>query len=236
MKHNLGLKILALVVAIIIWLQIILMDEHQSKVNLELRLVQSNTADTLRPQPKKILCQVQGKGLDILKLYFSNAYVEMNAADYWAGNDKNFRIINVPDKIKVNIINVIPSPPYENLKAEELAKVSNNLNKESPPGEKVKTSETNSAKEKNIIDSQDPITTRILTDVPITTPQKLKIFPSKATLKVQGKASLLANLPQGVYITISPSPDNEGYYTVFASVPENVTVLDITPQKVRIIK
>jgi hypothetical protein len=64
----------------------------------------------------------------------------------------------------------------------------------------------------------------------------LKIFPSKATLKVQGKTSLLANLPQGVYITISSTPDNEGYCTVFASVPENVTVLDITPQKVRIIK
>jgi hypothetical protein len=64
----------------------------------------------------------------------------------------------------------------------------------------------------------------------------LKIFPPKATLKVQGKASLLARLPQGISITISPTPDNEGYYTVYASVPENVTILDITPQKVRVIK
>ena len=236
MKHNLGLKILALAVAIIIWVQIILMDEHQSKVNLELRLVQSTTADTLRPQPKKILCQVQGKGLDILKLYFSRAYVEMSASDYWAGNDKNFRIVNMPENIKVNFINVIPPPPYENLKAEDLAKISNKESETTIISDQEKTEELSPPKETTIIDSQDPIVTRILYELPISTPWNLKIFPPKATLKVQGKASLLARLPQGISITISPTPDNEGYYTVYASVPENVTILDITPQKVRVIK
>jgi len=144
--------------------------------------------------------------------------------------------VNIPENIKVNFINVIPPPPYENLKAEDLAKVSNKESETTNISDQEKTEELSPPRETTIIDSQDPIVTRILNDLPISTPRNLKIFPPKATLKVQGKASLLARLPQGISITISPTPDNEGYYTVYASVPENVTILDITPQKVRVIK
>ncbi|HPH60350.1 MAG TPA: hypothetical protein PLX72_01785, partial [Candidatus Syntrophosphaera sp.] len=73
MNNNLGLKIVALLMAIFFWLQITLVAQQESKTSLPLKLVNATGADSLRQPPPKIASTVQGRGLDILRLRYSPA-------------------------------------------------------------------------------------------------------------------------------------------------------------------
>ncbi|MBW6513927.1 MAG: hypothetical protein K0B87_04120 [Candidatus Syntrophosphaera sp.] len=233
MKNNLGLKIFAVLVAVFIWLQVTLMTEQHSKVNLELRLTNSTPEDSLLYAANKISSQVQGQGMDILKLQFSKAYVEMDARDLRAGNDRNFALRDLPLNLDVTVLSVDPASVVQLGKPGTASKAAD-ANQASRTETARRGAEAADLSEQETgADSSDPVNSLVLTNLPITSPTGLRFFPSTATLKVQGRASILASLPRGVVVKASPVPDARGFHGLSAETPEGVTLLDITPRQVR---
>lgn len=229
MKNNLGLKIIALLMAIFIWLQITLVSQHQSKVGMNLILLNPTEGDTLHHAPAKISSTVEGRGLDILRLKFSKTQIQMEAADYWAGNSLVYQVKDLPGNIKVRVVGITPPTLAQRAKARELAngKTNSSSDMEAPPAL------GNAPSGDSAEDSSDKIQTRILTDLPITTPPGTTIFPTKVTLKVRGKTSLLEKLPAGVSVRLSAQQDYRGQFNLETQLPEGVTLLDLTPRQVR---
>ncbi len=231
MKSNLGLKIVALLMAVFFWLQVTLVSRHESQTSLPLKLVNAAGADSLRRPARKISSQVEGRGLDILRLKYSKAFIQMEAADYWAGNSSNYLAEDVPEKLNVKVLGVMPPTLAEQLKEKDLAKTG-----EVPADVQADISAAGSpaaepAKPVHKLGEQPQ--TRILTDLRIVPPPGISIFPARASLKLRGKASLLAGLPSGVRVYTANQPDARGQYSVKADVPEGITVQDITPKQVR---
>ncbi len=232
MRNNLGLKIVALVVAILIWMQVSVMSDHQSKVNLDLKLTNRAESDTLPETLAKVPCIVQGRGLDIIKLVLSRTYLTMDAADLKAGNLKDFEAVDLPANLNLTLVGIDPSverklsglklegqPPPQNPSAAK--------RKADKQGKKA-------GKEKPDLDATDPVNSLVLTNIPISGSGERRFFPSVVTLKVRGRNSALASLPKGINVTVSASPDARGLYSVEAATPEGVTLQDITPKQVRL--
>jgi hypothetical protein len=231
MRNNLGLKLLALLLAVIIWLQLILVADRQGRVSLDLRLTNIQEADTLRLPPRKISCYVQGRGMDIIRLYFSRAYIQMDANEFWSGNSKNYLPMDIPENLQANVLGII-SPGLDELgkigklTEEDFGKrTEGKKRQESPPV----------SRQKGTTSSGEQVDTRILTDLPIVAPAGTSIFPNRATIKVKGRAAALTRLPSGVTVTAS-APDSRGICSLSADVPEAVNLLDITPKQVRAIQ
>lgn len=107
LKDNLGLRILSLVLAMLIWLQSVLISEHRSTVNLpvQLRFVPKNI--TLENIPDTIPFSVKGKGMDILKLMLAKPQVQIDASKITPSTDilsLNNYTIDLPDNINVSLI------------------------------------------------------------------------------------------------------------------------------------
>lgn len=106
-KENLGLKLFALSLAILIWLQSVLVMEHKSKVNLPVRLNSLPADISLENMPTTIPFSVEGKGLDILRLAISRPVANIDASGLSAGLDlislQNYAI-NIPENNKVKIL------------------------------------------------------------------------------------------------------------------------------------
>ncbi len=112
MSKNIWLKILAIFIAIIIWLQQILLSEQVTELNIPIQFI--NIPHNLILANKKVITIpviFSGKGKDMILLKFSNTYFEINAIDfkYWNNllkiSDQDIRI---PDYIlaevkKINI-------------------------------------------------------------------------------------------------------------------------------------
>lgn len=230
MKNNLGLKIVALVMAVFFWLQITLLSQHESKTSLPLKLVNATGEDSLRQSPRRIATSVYGRGLDILRLRYSQAHIQMNAADFWAGNAADYLALDVPEKLNVKVLGVMPPTLAEHLSEAGQAR-DENAHSAAKNGKKAPSA---AGTEPSQSDSEEgQLQTKILTDLVITPPQGVKIFPPQATLKVKGNASLLAGLPSGVRVFAASQPDAGGQYKLRYEVPEGITVLDITPKQVR---
>lgn len=228
MKNNLNIKVIAIVVALFIWLQITLMSNHQTEIGLDLRLINMGVADSLLNTRGKIDCIVEGSGMDILKLKFSQAYIEMEALDLAAGNDQRFEPKDVPLNLDIAFLGVDPESAYESEQSSSMQTQSGDIPKnEIPTGEALVGRQTSPA------NSQDKVRAMVLPDIPIEPPPGLRLFPATATLKVQGRSSALANLPRGVSVRITGKPDARGMYNLEASVPTGVSLLDITPKQVR---
>ncbi len=225
MKNNLGLKIVALLMAVFIWAQMTLVSQQETQTKLELRLVNASREDSLRQPPGKISSVVQGRGLDILRLKYSKAFIQMEAGDYWGGDSSDFQALDIPENLNVKVLSVSPPTP-----AQQIARVK--TNQDTSPDDRG-NSKDDSDSESYRPQTEDPpkVQTLILRDLPITPPPGVKIFPDKAQLKVQGEVSLLDKLPTGVSVTAVPDP--QGGYELKHSVPQGITVLGITPQKVR---
>lgn len=106
-KENLGLRIVALLLAIFIWLQSVLVSEQKSVVNLPINLLYVPQNITLENVPRKIPFQVKGKGLDIFKLLIYKPRVNIDASritpntDILALTDYS---IDLPDNIEVSFL------------------------------------------------------------------------------------------------------------------------------------
>ncbi len=231
MKNNLGLKIVALLMAVFIWLQITLVSQHQSKIGLNLKLVNAAGPDSLRTPPGKIPITVNGRGLDVMRLKMSKAYIQMEAADYWAGNSSDFIAMGIPENLNVKLLGIAPPTLAEQIKAREQTPT----NDEPAPGVETKPVESGieSKPAKDRSDPSEQIQTRVLTDLPIVAPPGRTTFPAKATLMVRGKSSLLEKLPAGVRISALVQSDFRGQLSLKAELPEGVTLIDITPKQVR---
>lgn len=227
MRKNLGLKIVALCVAVVIWIQVALMADHQSRVSLDLKLNDLAPEDSLLAALRKIPCMVQGRGLDIIKLQFSRASIVMNAADLRERNYKAFEAVNLPANLNLAIVSIDPaySPRLQGLAGE-------------PDGEgvPVRKGKKDTPPRPELPDPADPLNTLVLTNIPISGPPELRYFPAVVTIKVRGKSSHLASLPKGISVTVSGNPDARGLYSLTAQTPEGVTLQDITPKQVRLWK
>ncbi len=227
MKSNPGLKIIALLVALFIWLQTTLMTQHESRTGLNLKLVNSTGEDSLHLPPRNITCTVEGRGLDILRLKLAKAHIQMEAADFWAGNALAYQVVNMPANLNVKVLGVIPPSLAEQVKAQSPAQA-----REEPVSSRTKPPGGPGGAEPRP-DPGEQLQTSILSDLPIDAPGGLKLFPARATLKVRGPAVLLDRLPAGVRVFISTQPDARGLYSLDAELPEGTTLQDITPKQVR---
>ncbi len=227
MRNNLGLKIIALLMALFIWLQMTLVTQHESRTGLNLKLVNPTGADSLRLPPSHINCTVEGRGLDILRLKLAKAHIQMEAADFWAGNALAYQVVNMPENLNVKVLGVIPPSLAEQAKAQSAVQA-----KEEPASSRTKPPGGPGGEEPRP-DPGEQLQTRILSDLPIEAPSGLKLFPARATLKVRGPAALLNRLPAGVRVFISTQPDARGLYNLDAEVPGGTTLQDFTPRHVR---
>ena len=71
MKNNLGFKVLAVVLAVFIWLQLNLVSQHRTNTSLKLELVNTSEADAEKQPADNISFSVAVRGLYILLLNFS---------------------------------------------------------------------------------------------------------------------------------------------------------------------
>lgn len=106
-KENLGLKLIAISLAVIFWLHSILVSDHKSKVNLPVQLNNLPANISLENMPSSIAFSVEGKGLDILRLAFSRPVATINASGLSAGLDlislQNYEI-DIPENNNVKIL------------------------------------------------------------------------------------------------------------------------------------
>lgn len=210
MTKNLGLKIISLLTAILIWVQITLMAEHQSKAMLPLRLVPT-VVNPIPPQAeKRIPCLVEGRGLDIIKLRHSRAVIQMTTDDYLSGNEKNYTPIGIPHNLKVNLTGIEPGF-FKTIAI-----------KQKPAQNAFQT-----------LQSQQPEATveRIL-DVRINDVSGKQFFPGSATIQVKGPETLVAKLPAGLKVTTEETPRPDGKYALKWELPPGLTLLKITPTEV----
>ncbi|MDP2173068.1 MAG: hypothetical protein Q8M98_09120 [Candidatus Cloacimonadaceae bacterium] len=107
MRENLGLKIFSLVLALIVWLQITLMAEHKTTVQLKVSLDNLPESIVLEDIPSSLPFHVRGKGLDILRLRLANAQVLLDAASVKQGADnlslQDYTIEGLPEDINIQI-------------------------------------------------------------------------------------------------------------------------------------
>lgn len=226
MKNKLGLKIVALAVAVLIWVQVTLMADHQSKVNLRLKLEDVPESDSLLLKLDKVPCLVQGRGLDILKLRFSRASIAMAASDLASGELKSFQTQDLPLNLDLTILAIDPSFSRKlgdgsALDPDRLAGA-DKQNKARP------------TRQQALENSGAPIISQVLSNIPITDNADRRYFPSVVTLKLRGRAPLLENLPQGISVQVAENPDARGLYRLSVLTPEGVTLQDITPKQVRL--
>ena len=78
-KDNLGLRLFALLLAMFLWLQSVLVSDQRSVVNLPINLRSVPQNITLENFPKVVPFAVRGKGLDIIRLTMARPRVNIDA-------------------------------------------------------------------------------------------------------------------------------------------------------------
>ncbi|HOH47406.1 MAG TPA: hypothetical protein PLX59_06150, partial [Candidatus Cloacimonadota bacterium] len=86
-RELIWLKILALFIAIILWLQSVLVSEHKAVVNMPIVLLNNPDDLSIKEQPESIPFLVQGKGIEILKLVLAHLKVSVDASQIRPGQD-----------------------------------------------------------------------------------------------------------------------------------------------------
>lgn len=107
MNKKLGLQIFSICLALLIWLQITLRSQHRTVVNFPVVLVNLSPDVSLSKLPKTIPFDVRGNGIDLVKLYFSSAKVEIDAARLRAGEEKlpldDYHLKDLPSSSNIEI-------------------------------------------------------------------------------------------------------------------------------------
>lgn len=108
MHKNLGLKALSLVLALLIWLQMSLNSEHTTTARIPVQLNNLPSNITLSEIPRDVAFAIKGKGQDLLRLYFSNTKISIDASTIKEKSSKlpldNYSIIDLPANISVEFL------------------------------------------------------------------------------------------------------------------------------------
>ncbi|HQF67612.1 MAG TPA: hypothetical protein PLC91_01590 [Candidatus Cloacimonadota bacterium] len=223
-KSNLSLKVFALLMAVVIWVQLNLNADHQSvvKIRTQFKNVPRNQSEL--HLVRNVPFNVRGRGMDVLRLKLSRTVAVFDAEAY----DKSvslsaldYEIRNRPSGLNLDILGPVrdfdPDTENKTSKAKE--------DKASTNGGEA------SAYDEQGTDQQH--STRILENLAIRSNNGLIFTPSVATIKVQGTVEDLKKLPRGIRIMASDGQDAAGTYELSAELPEGVELLDITPRRVR---
>lgn len=106
-RENIGLRLISVLLALLIWLQSVLVTEQKSVINLpiNLRYVPQNV--TLENIPQHIPFSVQGKGQDILKMVLFKPRVNIDASKISPGMDilslEDYSI-DLPENVNVTFL------------------------------------------------------------------------------------------------------------------------------------
>lgn len=108
MNNNWGFRIFALILALLIWLQIVLGSSHRTVVNFPVALINLSPEVSLSKLPKTVAFDVRGSGIDLLKLHFSSTKIVLDVANLKAGEDKlpldDYNIKDLPANCNVEIL------------------------------------------------------------------------------------------------------------------------------------
>lgn len=88
MRTNVSLKILALIIAILIWLQVNLLKHQEIKMKLPVRVI--NVPENIyvsKQDSLRLNFQVEGEGIVLLLFYLSNPYLEYDASTLSIGKN-----------------------------------------------------------------------------------------------------------------------------------------------------
>ena len=106
-RENNGLRIVALVLAAMIWLQSVLVSEQRSVVSLPINLLYVPQNITLEDIPESIPFSVKGKGQDILKMMLFKPKVNIDASKITQYSDiltlEDYSI-GLPDNVNVTFL------------------------------------------------------------------------------------------------------------------------------------
>jgi YbbR domain-containing protein len=107
LKDNLGLRVFAMFLAVILWMQSILVSEQRSVVSFPLTLRDVPLGITLENIPEQLSFNVRGKGLDILRMILSKPTVSIDASMISVNTDQiplQDYIIDLPENINVSFL------------------------------------------------------------------------------------------------------------------------------------
>lgn len=107
LKDNLGIRLFALMLAILIWLQSVLVSEHRSVISLPVNLRNLPQNITLENLPQTIPFAVKGKGMDIVRLMLAKPRVNIDASGITPYTDiislQNYAI-DIPENVDVTLL------------------------------------------------------------------------------------------------------------------------------------
>ncbi len=111
-RHNIGLKIFSVLLALFIWIQSILVSYHKTTVNFVVNLTKLPAHIALDDVPKTLSFGVRGKGIDIIRLILKRANVDIDASNLRGGNLPitltNYHI-DIPENLDIEIL----KPAYD---------------------------------------------------------------------------------------------------------------------------
>lgn len=288
-RELIWLKILALFIAVLLWLQSVLVSEHKAVVNLPIVLLNNPDNLSIKEQPESIPFLVQGKGIEILKLIMTDLKVSVDASQIRPGQDIlsiSDYTLNIPDNIDLVMIGPVGnedirisaetkrekrvpinlsfeneqvrlefsrkslqmSPEFVNISGpSHIIDNIRSLNTEdlgrrhlgqasfkvelSIPSNNISTD----VEEVRILVSSNQIVTRVMNNIILPERPGQRFFPSRVTVKLSGDRQDLDSLrSSSIQTMLAPIADSQGFYTVSIQVPEGITLIDVTPDKVRV--
>ncbi len=106
-RHNIGLKIFSVLLALFIWIQSILVSHHKTTVKFVVNLTKLPAHIALEDVPKTLSFGVRGKGIDIIRLILKRANVDIDASNLRDGNLPitltNYHI-DIPENLDIEIL------------------------------------------------------------------------------------------------------------------------------------
>lgn len=104
LKGDIGLRLISILLAIVLWLQFVLVSEQRSVVDLPLNLSSLPADITLENIPETIPFAVRGKGMDIIRLLVAKPKVNVDGSNI-TPNTKTIMLqdyfIDLPENIKL---------------------------------------------------------------------------------------------------------------------------------------
>ena len=109
MGKNLLIKILVLIIAILLWMQLTLMKIHEEEIPVSIKLVNMPHDLVLEEELPEIPVHIRAKGMDILFLKLSKSHFEIDAENFKYGKNKlNFTEKNLVyfHRLQLDVLNI----------------------------------------------------------------------------------------------------------------------------------
>ncbi|MBP7309845.1 MAG: hypothetical protein KA984_01005 [Candidatus Cloacimonetes bacterium] len=161
-----------------------------------------------------------------VKLSFSDKLAEQRM------ENQNYQI--TPEKVivfgpkgKVRPISML----YTEAVSTDLVSQSEFIVKLASPGEDISISES----QVRVRISNTYNTSKVLDNVPLKSSPERSFFPGAVAVKISGDSAVLENLnPASIVAIPSAEPDARGFYSLTVEAPENIQIIAVTPNKVRL--